>query len=198
MARRYFWVTKEDYIWRCILRHSRRKKAREARWAKHVTNNTLPRLRHYEFVDAFFPRLLAIMGKGTMSEKQTNKEIKEASVESLNESGFKLAVLNKDGKLNKKAKKKAAELLRLPPIQNMMNIKFAEAGLSMEKATGVINAIVDMYATNPQVALQAINTYFKFVLPPQTQRTVTQNLNVNTDLSEFNKQNFSIDVPLDL
>jgi hypothetical protein len=197
MSRRRFWVTDKDYIWRRMLAHQRAKENKALRDAKHIANNTLPRKRHYDYVDAFFPKLLRIMNT-KMNEKETNHAIKEASMIALTESGFKLPILNKDGSLNKRTRKKAASILKLPPIQNMMTVKFNEAGLSMEKATGVINAIVDMYATNPQVALAAINTYFKFVLPPQVQKMVTQNLNVNTDLAEFNKASYSIDVPLTL
>jgi N-acetyl-beta-hexosaminidase len=68
-----------------------------------------------------------------MSDKQTNKAIKQASLESLNEAGFKTPMLNKDGKVNKQAKKKAQEMLKLPPVQNLMTQKFEEHGLTTEK-----------------------------------------------------------------
>jgi hypothetical protein len=53
-----------------------------------------------------------------------------------------------------------------------------------------------MYAENPQVALSALNMFFKYTLPPQTQKTVTQNLNVNTDLQTYNKMAWAEDIPI--
>lgn len=86
--------------------------------------------------------------------------------------------------------------MRLPPVQNLLTQKFEEVGLDLSKAATVINHIVDMYEQNPQVSLSALNMFFKYTLPAQTQKTVNQNLNVNTDLETFSKQAWHEDVPL--
>lgn len=99
--RRKFWVTKEDYILRRIIQNYRRKRNREKRWAFLITQNKCQRKRHTLFVNIFFPKLLRIMVSG-MNEKETNKAVKQQSIESLNEAGFKTPALNKDGSINKK------------------------------------------------------------------------------------------------
>lgn len=158
------------------------------------------RKRYINFAEQLYPKILNIM-VAPMSEDQANKAIQKASLDVLSDSGFRAKPYNKNGEINKKAKRKAKELLKLPPVQSYMTQKFAEHGLDAAKAAGVLNSIVDMYSENPTVALSALNVFFKYTLPPQAQtmQVVQKNLNVNTDLQTYNKSvwNEDVDITLD-